>query len=102
MSVSAYLATERKVFIRGMPSISTSTSAVMRASTSSGVMPGALRIILTWVDDTSGKASIGVSCKARQPAPASSNATSSISSRWVSENWMIEGSIIPLLPARRP
>ncbi len=38
---------------RGMPNISTSIGAVMRASTSSGVMPGALMMILTWGADTS-------------------------------------------------
>jgi hypothetical protein len=60
MSVSAYLAMERSMVWRGMPSISTSIRLVMRDSTSSGVMPGALTMILTWVVETSGKASIGV------------------------------------------
>ena len=60
ISVRAYLATERSMAMCGMPSISTSTGAVIRASTSSGVMPAALMMTFTWVLETSGKASMGV------------------------------------------
>ena len=42
MSVRAYLAMERSMVWRGMPSISTSMRLVIRDSTSSGVMPGRL------------------------------------------------------------
>ena len=55
-----------------MPSISCSIGATTRASTSSGVMPGAFMMILTWVEDTSGKASIGRFNKLMAPAPAAS------------------------------
>ena len=54
MSAMAYFDTERRIFLFGMPSISSSIGVVMRASTSSGVMPGAFMMILTWVDETSG------------------------------------------------
>jgi hypothetical protein len=56
-----------------------------RVSTSSGVMPGAFRMILTWVVETSGKASIGRPRKACTPAPTSMTVSTSMSRRWVSE-----------------
>ncbi len=59
MSAMAYLEVERRMRCFGMPSISSSMGVAMRASTSSGVMPGAFMMIFTWVVETSGKASIG-------------------------------------------
>ena len=69
-----------------MPSISSSIGMTMRVSTSSGVMPGAFMMILTCVEETSGKASIGSSRKALMPSPASSNVRTPISSRCVRAN----------------
>ncbi len=102
MSVRAYLATERSMVWRGRPSSSTSIGAVMRVSTSPGVMPGALTMILTWVVDTSGKASIGVLRKLYQPPPTSSSTVSMIRRRWVSENWISRASIIQRPRSRLP
>ena len=59
MSAIAYLACERSTTWLGMPSISISIGAITRLSTSSGVMPGAFRMIFTCVELMSGKASIG-------------------------------------------
>jgi len=81
-----YFDTERSIFWRGMPSISTSMGATMRLSTSSGVMPGAFRITLTWVLETSGKASMGRLRKAYQPKPASKAAPSRMKMRCESAN----------------
>ena len=64
MELSAYLEMERRISWLGMPSSSTSTGWVMSASTSSGVMPGALMMTLTCVGEMSGKASIGSCLKA--------------------------------------
>ena len=55
----AYLAVERSIAWRGMPRSSISSGVMTWLSTSSGVMPGALRMILTWVGEMSGKASTG-------------------------------------------
>ena len=70
----------------GIPNSSTSMGAVILASTSSGVMPGALTMILTWVGDTSGKASMGMVVTACQPPPVSNSTISNTSKRWVSAN----------------
>ena len=58
----------------------------MRCSTSSGVMPGAFRISLTWVGEMSGKASIGSCRQAAMPAPTPSAVTSSTTRRCASAN----------------
>lgn len=58
-SAMAYLATERSMTCLGMPSSSISRGVMTWVSTSSGVMPGALRMIFTWVGEMSGKASTG-------------------------------------------
>ena len=50
----AYLAVERSITPCGTPSSSISSGVMTRASTSSGVMPGAFRISLTWVGEMSG------------------------------------------------
>jgi len=49
MSAIAYLAVERSIAWFGRPSISSSIGVMTRVSTSSGVIPGALRMILTCV-----------------------------------------------------
>ncbi len=76
-----------------MPSISSSIGAVMRASTSSGVMPGAFMMIFTCVVETSGKASIGRPRYANTPPATSAAVTTSTSRRWVSENSTSRASI---------
>ncbi len=53
----------------------------MRVSTSSGVMPGALRMSLTCVVETSGKASMGSCRNDWMPAPMSSTVSSATSRR---------------------
>lgn len=58
-SLMPYLETERTMVLCGRPSSSCSTGVETRCSTSSGVMPGTLRITLTWVGEISGKASMG-------------------------------------------
>jgi len=85
-STRPYLETERSIRWFGMPSISTSMGTAMRLSISSGVMPGAFMMILTWVLETSGNASIGRLVKAYQPAPASSAPASSTKRRCASAN----------------
>src|SRR5574340_241311 len=86
MSTSAFFDRLRRMVWCGMPSSSVSTGWVMRPSTSSGVMPGAFRISLTCVDETSGKASIGISWNARTPSPASTSASTSTNQRRASAN----------------
>ena len=86
MSAIAYLAAERSTRFCGMPSSSSSIGVTMRVSTSSGVMPGALMMIFTCVDETSGKASIGSSRNAATPAPISSSVARIVRMRWVSAN----------------
>src|SRR5690606_16019403 len=86
MSVSAYFVIERSIACRGKPSSSTSIGAVMRVSTSSGVMPGALTITLTCVGETSGNASIGSWRNAAKPATASNTVSISTRRRWLSAN----------------
>jgi hypothetical protein len=54
MSAMAYLAVERSITPCGTPSSSISSGEMTRDSTSSGVIPGALRISLTWVGEMSG------------------------------------------------
>jgi len=54
MSAIAYFAVERSITASGTPSSSISSGATTRLSTSSGVMPGAFRISLTWVGEMSG------------------------------------------------
>jgi hypothetical protein len=88
MSVNAYLVVERNIVWLGMPSSSTSIGDVMRVSTSSGVMPGALMMILTCVGETSGNASIGSSWKARKPAAPASTVRRITSTRCESANAM--------------
>ena len=73
MEVSAYLEIERSIAWKGMPSNSTSTGWVIRDSTSSGVMPGALMMIFTCVGEISGNASIGMFINARTPKPVRSS-----------------------------
>src|SRR5574343_306345 len=85
MSVREYFDTERISFWFGMPSISCSTGTAMRVSTSSGVMPGAFRMIFTCVLETSGKASIGRPSRACTPAPMRSAVSTTSNRRCASE-----------------
>src|SRR5690606_5437213 len=93
MSAMPYLVIARSRRWRGMPSISCSMGTVIRLSTSSGVMPGALMMILTCVVETSGNASIGRPRSATTPALASSTVRTSTRRRCVSEKSTIRASI---------
>ena len=57
----------------------------MRASTSSGAMPGAFTTTMTCGLEISGKASMGKARNAHSPASVIATASSKIISRWISE-----------------
>ena len=68
---------------------------VMRDSTSCGVMPGALSTSLTWVVETSGKASTGSARQAITPAATPIAVSTSTSRRWRNEKSINRLSTVP-------
>ena len=85
---SAYLVVERSTVWRGRPCISISIGKLMRASTSSGDMPGAFTTIITCGLEISGKASIGKVRKAHRPPAIIAAASSKIIRRWINAKRM--------------
>src|SRR3990167_3178979 len=77
----AYLAVERSMACLGMPSSSISSGVMTWLSTSSGVMPGALRIIFAGVGEISGNASTGSFRNALTPSPTRAIASTAASRR---------------------
>ena len=82
MSVMPYFETERTTRLLGMLSSSSSIGRTTRCSISSGVIPGLLRMILAWIGEISGNASIGRLSQAWMPAPIRTRASMMVRPRW--------------------
>ncbi len=66
----------------GMPDKATSSGIVTSRSTSSAARPGCSDTTVTWVSDTSGKASTGSTRNAAMPAPMNNSSASITISGW--------------------